>query len=79
MEAELVAMISRLLVDKYQVPEEQVRPQSKYSELDVDSLTLLEISISIERVFGLTIPEGTAQYGQSIEESARAMLQVAAR
>ncbi len=74
METQISALIVRLLVEKYQIPEEEVRPGATFGEMDVDSLTLVELVISIQNEFSLSIPDGTINYGQTISEASRAIV-----
>ncbi|MEU9731612.1 phosphopantetheine-binding protein [Streptomyces sp. NPDC048002] len=41
----------------HDVPAERIRPEATFGELDVDSLTMVEISIRIERDLGVVVPD----------------------
>ncbi|MGW0576127.1 acyl carrier protein [Streptomyces sp. NPDC002920] len=47
----LVALLTRL----HDAPADRIRPEATLGELDVDSLTTVEISIRIERDLGVTV------------------------
>jgi acyl carrier protein len=47
--------VKELLVDKFGVPAEDVRPDATFEELDVDSLDLAELSQIIEDEFGVQL------------------------
>ncbi|MFB7915917.1 acyl carrier protein [Streptomyces sp. NPDC056061] len=50
---QLVSILSKL----HDAPPEQFRPEATYAGLDVDSLTMVEISIHIERHLGVTVED----------------------
>ncbi|QJT06050.1 acyl carrier protein [Streptomyces asoensis] len=50
---QLVDILTRL----HDAPADRVRPEATLGELDVDSLTTVEISIRIERDLGVTVGE----------------------
>ncbi|WP_335939336.1 acyl carrier protein [Streptomyces sp. PTD5-9] len=50
---QLVSILSAL----HDAPAEHFRPEATYADLDVDSLTMVEISIHIERHLGVTVED----------------------
>ncbi|EOT0791256.1 TPA: acyl carrier protein [Klebsiella pneumoniae] len=58
-----------LLVNKYFVDKESVSGSSVYDDLELDSLVLLEISVSLEKDFDLTIPDGLVTSEMTIDQS----------
>ncbi|MFH0177016.1 acyl carrier protein [Streptomyces cacaoi] len=50
---QLVDILTRL----HDAPADRIRPEATLGELDVDSLTTVEISIRIERDLGVTVGE----------------------
>lgn len=58
-----------LLVNKYFVDNESVSGSSVYDDLELDSLVLLEISVSLEKDFDLTIPDGLVTSDMTIDQS----------
>ncbi|MFG2919332.1 acyl carrier protein [Kitasatospora sp. NPDC048298] len=63
-------MIIEILTTKYQVPAEEVSPEVAFDELAVDSLTLLEMSLILEKRLGVAIQEGALEAGQTVGEAA---------
>ncbi|MGW2252571.1 acyl carrier protein [Kitasatospora sp. NPDC001660] len=63
-------MIIEILTTKYQVPAEEVSPEVAFDELSVDSLTLLEMSLILEKRLGIAIKEGVLDAGQTVGEAA---------
>ncbi|MFH0515659.1 acyl carrier protein [Streptomyces sp. M41] len=53
----LVDILGRL----HDTPADQIRPDATFGELDVDSLTMVEISIRIERDLGVIVPDSELQ------------------
>lgn len=47
----LVSLLKRL----HEAPEAQVRPEATYVDLEVDSLTMVEISLWVEREWGIVL------------------------
>ncbi|MFF3733995.1 acyl carrier protein [Streptomyces sp. NPDC002476] len=50
---QLVSILSTL----HDAPADDFRPEATYADLDVDSLTMVEISIHIERHLGVTVED----------------------
>ena len=50
--------LKKILVDQYQVDVQLITPESTFSNLNLDSLTLMEFIFSAEDAFNLRIPEG---------------------
>ncbi|MER7674468.1 acyl carrier protein [Kitasatospora sp. NPDC096128] len=63
-------MIIEILTTKYQVPAEEVTPEVAFDELAVDSLTLLEMSLILEKRLGIVIQEGVLAADQTVGEAA---------
>ncbi|MBD2801579.1 acyl carrier protein [Xenorhabdus sp. M] len=61
--------IKSLLTDKYYVSADNVTQDVIYEDLELDSLTLLEISVILEKEFNLIIPDGLISSEMSIYES----------
>ncbi|MDC9591578.1 acyl carrier protein [Xenorhabdus sp. XENO-10] len=64
--------IKSLLTDKYYVSVDEITKNVIYDELD--SLTLLEISVVLEKEFNLSIPDGLISSDMSIEVSINKIL-----
>ncbi|ARI50990.1 acyl carrier protein [Streptomyces bacillaris] len=50
---QLVSILTAL----HEAPTDHFRPEATYADLDVDSLTMVEISIHIERHLGITVDD----------------------
>ncbi|CDH01954.1 phosphopantetheine-binding protein [Xenorhabdus bovienii] len=66
--------IKSLLTDKYYVSVDEITKNVIYDDLDLDSLTLLEISVVLEKEFNLSIPDGLIFSDMSIEASINKIL-----
>ncbi|MBV6698888.1 acyl carrier protein [Kitasatospora aureofaciens] len=63
-------MIIEILTTKYEVPAEELSSEVVFEELSVDSLTLLEMSLILEKRLGVSIQEGVLDAGQTVGEAA---------
>jgi acyl carrier protein len=53
--------VAALLVDRFGVPEGDVRPEATFEELDLDSLDLVEFSLACEEELGVRIEDEEAE------------------
>jgi acyl carrier protein len=53
--------VEKLLVDKFGVPEETIRPEATFEELDLDSLDLVEFALAAEEELGVRISDEEAE------------------
>ncbi|GHK03653.1 acyl carrier protein [Streptomyces sp. NPDC003753] len=60
----LVAFIA----EKAEVPVEEIDPEKTLEDLALDSLTLIEIALYIQREYGVEVPEGDLALGQKLSE-----------
>ncbi|MFV2197517.1 acyl carrier protein [Nocardiopsis sp. LOL_012] len=74
----ITELISEILTTKYQVPPEEISPESRFEELYLDSLALMEVALLLEKQLGVSIAEGVITPEQSIEETASALLSLRA-
>ena len=49
--------LKEILTQRFDVPSEQIQPETVITELGLDSLTLMEFIFAAEDHFGLRIPE----------------------
>lgn len=63
-----------LLVSKYQVEHLDARPDAVLDDLDIDSMTLMEIELAIEKRFSIAVPDGTLLPSQTIDGAAHTVL-----
>ncbi|SHF55270.1 acyl carrier protein [Vibrio gazogenes] len=71
MKSKIFERIRELLVDKYYVPYDDVKIDTVYEHLDIDSLTLLEIFVILDKEYKLTSSNSNISdeitIGQSID------------
>jgi acyl carrier protein len=68
-----------LLADKYGLARELLGPDVTFDDLDLDSLVLVEILVTLERERGVPLEEGLIEADQSIGAAAAALDTVLAR
>nr|ATY72539.1 acyl carrier protein [Streptomyces thioluteus] len=64
---QLVGIVNTL----HDAPAELIAPEATFAQLDVDSLTLVEISMRIERDLGVTIGDNELQEDFTLDATAR--------
>ncbi|MFI9649454.1 acyl carrier protein [Streptomyces sp. NPDC052040] len=62
----LVEILGRL----HDTPADLVRPEATFAELDVDSLTMVEIGIRIERDLGVVVADSELRTGLTLAATA---------
>ncbi|SMC48821.1 acyl carrier protein [Kibdelosporangium aridum] len=60
-----------LLVDVMGLEDDEVRPSSTFSELDVDSLAMVELVLAAQKEFGVEIGEDDLTPEMTIEQTAQ--------
>jgi acyl carrier protein len=70
--AEIESRLKTLLVSELGLDEEKITPDAKFeTDLEVDSLGVVELLMAIEDEFGVTIPdeeaEGIGTVGQAVD------------
>ncbi|MCX5461203.1 acyl carrier protein [Streptomyces albidoflavus] len=63
---QLVSIVAGL----HDAPADHFRPETTYADLDVDSLTMVEISIHIERHLGVTVEDSELVPGLTLGATA---------
>jgi acyl carrier protein len=58
-----------LLVDKFGIPGEDVRPEATFGELDLDSLDLVEFALAAEEEFGVRISDEEAEQFETLGDA----------
>ncbi len=61
--------VKELLVDKFGVPEEDIKPESTFEELDLDSLDLVEFALAAEEDLGVRISDEEAEDLETLQET----------
>ncbi len=74
---ELIAGLSEVLEEVAGTPAENVKPEAAFDkDLDVDSLTMVEVVVACEERFGVRIPdealEGLRTVGDAVDYIAKA-------
>lgn len=50
--------VNRLLVEEFEVPEEELSPEGKlFEDYELDSLDAIDILLALERIFGVRLTE----------------------
>ena len=62
--------LSEVLVEKYDVDVQTVRPDATMAELGLDSLSLTELLFDLEDEFGIEVPEERATFSTLGEAAA---------
>lgn len=70
----LVSRITEILVHQFEISADVITPDRVFTELDLDSLNLIELALSIELEFGVPISEDELLRAQTVVEVA-ALLQ----
>ena len=52
--------LETILVDKFSVPREAIRPEATLTELGLDSLDLIEVLFEVEESFNIRVPQDGA-------------------
>jgi acyl carrier protein len=68
MSNELYARVAALIVDKFDVPAGSITPDTRFEQFDFDSLALVELTLELQRAFGIELPEGELRAEQTVGE-----------
>ena len=49
--------LTKILTEKFSVPQENIRPEAKLDTLGLDSLDLIEVLFEVEEKFDIRIPQ----------------------
>jgi acyl carrier protein len=63
--------VKELLVDKFGVPADDVRPDATFEELDLDSLDLVEFALAAEEELGVRITDEEAEDLETLEDAVK--------
>jgi acyl carrier protein len=58
-----------LLVEKFGIDDEEVRPDATFEELDLDSLDLVEFALAAEEEFGVRISDEEAEEFETLGDA----------
>lgn len=56
--SDVVAGLAEIVSTVVGAPQAAVIPQARFTELEVDSLSMIEIMLAIEDAFGVRVPDG---------------------
>ena len=56
-------------VEVLQVEPDQVKPEAKFSDLDADSLDLVELVMALEEKFDITVDESELEGVETVEQA----------
>lgn len=76
MSEELVQRVCRVVAETQRIPIEQVRPESTFEELKIDSLDGINILFALENEFDINIPDDAAKGLRTIGDMARGVANV---
>ncbi len=63
--------VAALLVDRFGVPESDVRPEATFEELDLDSLDLVEFALAAEEELGVRISDDEAAELETLADTVK--------
>ncbi|MBW3578216.1 MAG: acyl carrier protein [Actinobacteria bacterium] len=69
MNQELYETVKSILVNTFQVPEEDVSPDATFESLDLDSLDLVEFTLALEEEVGVEIEDEEAEDIRTVEDA----------
>lgn len=61
--------VKELLVEKFGVPEDDVRPDATFEALDLDSLDLVEFALAAEEELGVRISDEEAEDLETLDDA----------
>jgi acyl carrier protein len=63
--------VKELLVDKFGVPTEDVKPDATFDQLDLDSLDLVEFALAAEEELGVRITDEEAEDLETLDDAVK--------
>ena len=67
--------VKQLLVDKFGVPEEEISPTATFTDLDLDSLDLVEFALAAEEELGVRITDEEAEQLDTLDDTVKLLEQ----
>ncbi|MCH2474347.1 MAG: phosphopantetheine-binding protein [Gemmatimonadetes bacterium] len=61
--------LAKVLVDKYDVDEDKIRPEATLTDLGLDSLMVVEFLFDVEDEFNIEVPDDRAEF-ETLNEAA---------
>jgi acyl carrier protein len=75
---DMYTRVAELLVDRFDAPAAAIKPQTRFEELNFDSIALVEFALEAQRAFGVELAEGEMRADQTIEEVAALLTKLSA-
>lgn len=63
--------VKELLVEKFGVAEDEVSPEATFSDLDLDSLDLVEFALAAEEELGVRISDEEAEQLDTLDDTVK--------
>ena len=63
--------VKQLLIDKFGVSEEEINPEATFSDLDLDSLDLVEFALAAEEEMGVRISDEEAEQLDTLDDTVK--------
>lgn len=70
MSESLIERINAVLVGRFAVPEDELRPDATFADLDLDSLALVEFALVAEKEFGVQIADDEVSPNATVRDAA---------
>ncbi|GAB1643576.1 acyl carrier protein [Krasilnikovia sp. MM14-A1259] len=64
------AAIAQLIGEKFEAPQAEITPDTVLESIEVDSLALIELTLLLQKQFGVTIPSGDVTPDNTVGELA---------
>jgi acyl carrier protein len=69
--------LAALLADGFGVPEKDIAPEATFADLELDSISLVELALRVEEEFGVKIPEEELSGQDDIAQAVRLITRAA--
>jgi acyl carrier protein len=66
----IVTHLTELIAENYALPAQQLTPNTRFEELDLDSLVLIELTVLLSNRWGVALADGELRPDHSIAEVA---------
>jgi acyl carrier protein len=71
--------VKELLINKFGVDEEEISPEATFSDLDLDSLDLVEFALAAEEEMGVRISDEEAEQLDTLNDTVKLLEQKGAK
>jgi acyl carrier protein len=66
---DIVAGLAEIIATVVGTPAAQVTPMASFADLDVDSLSMIEVMLSVEERFGVHVPDEDAEGLATVQDA----------